>query len=76
MFYAEIGIGNDSFISTEIEKGEEEYRINSFFVSEIRSFYLRMMIGHRIFIIDTKNGLVLQRKPYKKFKLLFGVTSF
>jgi len=33
MFYAEIGIGNDSFISAEIERGEEEYRINSFFVS-------------------------------------------
>ena len=28
--YAEIGLGNDSFFSTEIEEGDSEYRIDKF----------------------------------------------
>lgn len=37
--FAEIGFGNDSFLSTEFEDGEEEYRVPKFIKS-------KMIYGH------------------------------
>jgi hypothetical protein len=38
--YAEIGFGNDTFLSTKIEEGDDEYRIPKFSVPpKIKSIY-------------------------------------
>lgn len=40
--FTEIGFGNDTFLSTEIEEGESERRIPSFILpKKIAGFYLR-----------------------------------
>jgi len=75
MIYAEIGIGNGSFLSTEIEVGRKERRIKGFMVRRIRSVYLRVWVGRRVLILDTTEGFKTSRKSRSSFKLLLGVVS-
>ena len=77
--YAEIGFGNDNFISTEIEtssldKGKKEYRINKFVKpKKINGYYLRIWIFKKVLVFSTCDGIKLIKKDKNKFKLLFGI---
>lgn len=53
--FAEFGIGNDTFCSTEIEKGSKEYRLKGFLLPpKIEAVYVRIWIGKIVFAISTK----------------------
>lgn len=72
--YAEIGFGNDDFLSTEMEEGDKECRVKGFILPEkVSGIYLRFWIFKKVFIISSKNGFKLQDKDKNKLKLLFGV---
>ena len=73
MKYIEIGIGNKNFISSEIESGQSEYRIKGTIKLNVISFYIRIQLIYKVIIFDTKDFLIVKRKNYKKFKLLFGI---
>ncbi|MDP1719058.1 MAG: DUF3977 family protein [bacterium] len=76
--FAEMGLGNETFFSTEIEEGEgdtkREYRIPKFIRPEkIDDHYLRLWIFKRVFIFSTKDGFITTKKDRSKFKILFGI---
>lgn len=72
--FAEIGIGNSAFLSTEFEEGEREYRIPKFVVPEkIRDFYIRVWLFKTMIILSTRDGFKMQKKDRNKLKLLFGI---
>ena len=55
--YAEIGFGNESFLSTEIEEGNKEYRIDRFIIPrKIQGFYVRIWILRNVFVLSSENG--------------------
>lgn len=72
--YTEIGIGNPSFINTEIEYPDgTEVRIPGFRKMKPNDMYFRLWIGSKVFILSTKDGFKTQTKNRSKFKILFGV---
>lgn len=72
--FAEIGIGNDTFFSTEYEEGDSEYRVPRFIIPEkFTGIYVRFWLFKKVLIISTKNGIEVVKKDRNKFKLLFGV---
>ena len=75
--YSEIGLGNPSFLSTELEDGNKESRVSKFILpKKIEGVYLRFWIFKKVFIISSKNGIVLQNRDKNKFKILFGVQGY
>ena len=74
--FSEIGIGNDSYLSTEFEKSDgSEYRFIGFFVYKIVSVYIRLWVGYQVLIIDSKEGFKSLKKTKKRVKALIGVQS-
>lgn len=74
--YSEIGLGNDTFLSTEIEEGESEYRVPKFLrPPKIIGFYFRFWIFKKVFIFSTYNGFETRIKDRNKLKILFGMTG-
>ena len=72
--YAEIGFGNDTFLSTEFETGDEEYRVPKFVMpGKITSYYFRFWIFKTVFILSTNNGFEITKKDRNKLKILFGI---
>jgi len=72
--FAEIGIGNDTFLSTEIEEGKNEYRIPKFIMPDkIKGYYIRFWIFKNVFVLDSDEGFKVKRKDRNKFKLIFGI---
>ena len=72
--FAEIGFGNESFLSTEIENGKKEYRINKFVKpNKISGFYIRTWIFRKVFVASTYNVFSINNKDKNKFKFLFGI---
>ena len=72
--YSEIGFGNNSFLSTEVEYGNKEYRVNKFLIpKKMLGIYLRIWILKKVFIVSSKDGIKLQNRDSRKFKLLFGI---
>lgn len=72
--FAEIGFGNDSFFSTEIEEGDSEYRISKFIKPrKINEYYFRFWLFKKVFIISTKDRFKIIRKDRNKLKILFGI---
>jgi hypothetical protein len=74
--FAEVGFGNETFFSTEIEEGDSEYRIPRFAKPpKVNSYYLRFWIGKTVFIFSTNNGFEIKKKDRNKIKLLFGISG-
>lgn len=74
--FAEIGFGNDTFLSTEFEEGEYEYRVPKFIrPGRIDEFYFRFWIFKKVFIVSTKVGFKMQTKNRNMLKILFGVAG-
>ncbi|MBP6855816.1 MAG: DUF3977 family protein [Candidatus Pacebacteria bacterium] len=74
--FAEIGFGNDTFLSTEIENGDDEYRIPKFVKPRIISgCYLRFWVFKTVFILSTNSGFEIKKKDRNKLKILFGISG-
>lgn len=72
--FSEIGFGNKTFISTEIEKGKKEHRINEFILpKKIKGVYLGIWILKKVFILFSCEGIKFKKKDKNKFKFLFGI---
>ncbi len=72
--YAEIGIGNESFLSTEFEEGKKEWRVKGFKPpKKVTSFYIRIWIFKRVLVISFFNGMFLRKKTKNKFKFVLGL---
>ena len=74
--FTEIGIGNKTFLSTEIEEGAEEYRISNFILpKKIKSLYFRLWIFKKVFILSTNHGFEIRNKDRNKIKIIFGISG-
>ena len=74
--FTEIGFGNDTFFSTEIEDGNSEYRIPKFIKPQkISGYYFRFWIFKKVFIFSSDNGFRIAKKDKNKFKILFGISG-
>jgi hypothetical protein len=72
--YAEVGFGNDTFCSTEVEEGDTEYRIPKFVrPAKVTEYYLRLWIGRRVLILSTRDWFKIQKKDKAKLKILIGI---
>ena len=77
VMYAEWGVGNPTFLSTEVEEANgTEFRVKGFFVTgNILSVYVRSQIGYCVLIVESVEGTKWGIKPYCAFKFLFGIKS-
>jgi hypothetical protein len=74
--YAEVGFGNDTFFSTEIENEGKEYRVPGFIKPKrISGYYLRLWIFKSIIILSTNPGLEIVKKDKNRLKILFGMSG-
>lgn len=74
--FAEIGIGNGTFLSTEIEEGDKEYRIPKFiFPNKITGYYFRFWIFKNVLVLSSDQVIKLKKKDKNKLKILFGVSG-
>lgn len=72
--FAEMGFGNGTFFSTEIEEGDSEYRIPKFLKPQkIIDYYFRFWIFKRAFVFSTKDGFKTTQKNRNKLKIIFGI---
>lgn len=72
--FAEAGIGNGTFFSTEFEEGESEYRVPRFVQPEkVYGYYLRFWLFKTVFILSTDGGFEITKKGRNNLKLLFGI---
>ena len=75
--FAEIGLGNKSFLSTEFEDGRKEYRINKFVKpKKIKDYYIRIWLFKIIFIFSTNDLFKVKKKDKNKFKIVFGIGGY
>lgn len=76
MRYAEIGYGNPTFLSTEIEyQNGTECRVPGFRISHITEIYLRVWIGKKVFVLS-KSGVSVKFKSVRRFKIVLGFQGF
>lgn len=74
--FTEVGFGNETFLSTEIEEGGREYRIPRFLLpKKIKSCYFRFWIFKKVFIVSTNHGFEIKNKDRNKLKMLFGISG-
>ncbi len=72
--FAEIGIGNSTFLSTEIEKGKLEHRVKGFIIPpKIEGLYIRVWIAKRVYALSSNRFFNTTKKEKNKFKLIFGI---
>jgi len=72
--FTELGYGNSSLVSTEIELPDgREYRQASFVSMRVEGVYIRIWVGNRGCILSSLNGLRIFRKDRKKIKVLIGI---
>ena len=74
--FAEIGLGNGTFLSTEFEEGDNEYRVQKFVIpNKIQGCYFRIWIFKNVFILSTNEGFKINKKDRNKLKILFGISG-
>lgn len=72
--YAEAGVGNETFFSTEYEDEGREYRVSRFVKPpRVTEYYVRIWIRKTVYVFSTKEGFKKTSKDKNKFKFLFGV---
>ncbi len=72
--YAEAGIGNGTFFSTEYEEGEKEWRVPRFEKpKKVYGYYIRIWVFKHMFAFTTYEGMKYKKKNRNTFKLLFGI---
>lgn len=72
--YIEIGIGNRWFVRTEIEHadGTETEAKGIVRPFSFRTFYIRIWIGKKVWIFDSREGFKSTTKSRKAFKIILG----
>jgi len=72
--YIEIGIGNTWLIRTEIEHedGTETEIKGIVRPFKLKSVYFRLWIRRRVLILDLREGVKVQTKSNKNFKIILG----
>ncbi len=75
--YTEIGFGNETFISTEIEypDGSETRQRGFLRCMKVNGVYARLWLGKKVFILSSREGFVSQRKNRSAFKALIGISG-
>ncbi|WP_438432645.1 DUF3977 family protein [Gorillibacterium sp. sgz500922] len=75
--YVELGIGNRWLLRTEIEQADgTETEVRGWQRPfRVRSGYIRVWLGYRVIVLDTRDGLKRSRKTRRGFKLLLGLTG-
>lgn len=75
--YIEFGIGNRWLLRTEykLEDGTEFEKQGADFPKKLESLYVRVWIGKRVFIVDTKEGIKTGRKTRNAIKLIIGISG-
>ena len=72
--YSEIGSGNESFLSTEVESVDGEYRIPKFILpKKIQEVYFRLWFFKKVLVISVHKGIKVENKDRNKLKILFGI---
>lgn len=75
--FAEIGFGNDTFLSTEFEEGDTEYRVSKFVLpNKINGVYFRFWLFKDVFILSSNHGFEMKKKDRNKLKILFGIDGW
>ncbi|KGE18420.1 hypothetical protein PWYN_28365 [Paenibacillus wynnii] len=72
--YIEIGFGNTWFIRTEIEEEDGTEREIKGFIKPfvLKSIYLRIWIGRKVLVIDSREGMKITTKNRSNIKLILG----
>ena len=71
--YSEIGYGNDTFVSSEIEYDDgTEVRVKGFLVKSVTEVYFRLWVKKTVFIYSSREGFKTVFKSKNKFKLIIG----
>jgi len=75
--YTEIGFGNPSFLSTEIEwpDGHEKRIAGRISGWRVQSAYIRVWVGKIMLVLDIPKGIRLKQKNRNKFKFLLGLSG-
>jgi hypothetical protein len=74
--FAEMGLGNDTFLSTEFEEGDTEYRVPKFVLpSKMNGIYFRFWLFKNVFILSSNHGFEVKKKDRNMMKLLFGISG-
>jgi hypothetical protein len=74
--FAEMGIGNETFFSTEIEEGDQEERVPKLLLPQrVTGYYLRLWVGKTVIVLSTNEGWKTKKKDRNAFKLLLGVSG-
>lgn len=77
MKFIEIGIGNKWFVRTETELNDGTEFETKGIVRPIQcqSIYLRVWIGNKVYIYDSKEGFKKTEKNRNEIKIIFGIKS-
>lgn len=72
--YVEIGLGNRWLVRTELEHedGTETEVKGIARPFQLDTIYLRIWVGKKVLIIDSREGFKLQRKNRRKLKVVIG----
>lgn len=72
--FSEVGFGNETIFSTEVECGKKEYRVKEFLIpKKIKGGYIRIWFNKRVFIFSNFDGIKFQSKTKRKLKFLLGI---
>ena len=74
-YFAEIGLGNDTLISTEIESEISEYRLDKLIIKRVVGVYFRIWVGWKVVVVGLPFEFKVVEKNKRAFKLLFGIHS-
>lgn len=75
MYYSEFGYGNESIFSVEVEDIGSEYRMKGVVIKKVVSIYVRVWVGNKTLILDSKEGIKVGYKSKRCVKVLFGIKS-
>lgn len=77
MKYIEFGIGNNWLLrtETELEDGSEYEEKGLKGPIKFQSVYIRVWIGKRAFVLDSREGLKQARKKRNALKMVIGIVS-
>lgn len=77
MKYIEFGIGNKWLIrtETELEDGREFEEKGVTGPIAWESIYIRIWVGKKVLVLDSKEGMKQIKKNRKAYKFVFGIVS-
>ncbi len=75
--FAELGFGNATFLSTEVEKGAREKRMAKFIIPpRIKGVYIRIWVYKYVIAFSTNRFINWQKKHKTNFKFIFGIEGY